>query len=303
MYANVPKKFILDVPIEIPKIAMIVVTSMKSDDHKKSDQYRAGIFGEVYTVDSEGRESIFSRFGTFFDHDNETTIYRQSDVLVSVVQTLYNEGYKHILYVAKTPYTTKFLDKKDDKKELYFMNQELIESLYVAKDMAIYPMHFTLTRAYEARLDRKSRKVALFVDDTSHIQRNLYEDHEGIVPILQLYSGNGLKGNEQRHVYNSLITYQTLNRLYSDDLLNNKIQLAFIDPEGIKPNLIRALLLFHTSRFESNYNITIKVNPYSRLLGDDGVAKKSLIDITWNGKFFKMNMIAYFAYLHTKVFA
>jgi hypothetical protein len=302
MYANVPKKFILDVPIEIPKIAIVVITSMRSDDHKKSDQYRTGVFGEVYVVDSKGKASIFRRFGTFFDHDNET-VYQQSDVLVGMVQTLYNEGYKHILYIAKTPYTTKFLDKKDDQKELYFMNQELIESLYVAKDMAVYPMHFTLTRAYEARLGRQNGKVALFVDDTSHIQRSLYEDHEGIIPILQLYSGNGLKGNEQRHVYNSLITYQTLNRLYNDDLLNNKIQLALIDPEGIKPNLIRALLLLHTSRFESNYNITIKVNPYSRLLGDDGIAKKSLLDITWGEKTYEMNMIAYFAYLHTKVFA
>lgn len=303
MYANVPKVFELDVPILIPKIAIVIITSMKSDDRKQSDQYRTGVFGEVYVVDSVEHVSTLRRFGTFFDYHNNETVYQQSNVLVGMMQTLYNAGYKHILYIAKTPYTTKFLDKEHNQKELYFMRQKMIESLHVAKDMAVYPMHFTLTRAYQARLGKEKRKVALFVDDTSHIQKNLYEDHEGIIPILQLYSGNGLKGNEQRHVYNSLITYQTWRRIYSDEVINNKIQLALIDPDGIKPHLIRALLLLHTSRFESNYNITIKVNPYSRLLGDDGIAKKSILHITWGEKTFKMNMLAYFAYLHTKVFS
>ena len=302
MYENVPKVFKLDVPILIPKIAIVVITSMKSDDRKKSDQFRTGVFGEVYVVDSVGQVSTFRRFSTFFDHHNET-VYQQSNVLVGIMQTLYNAGYKHILYIAKTPYTTKFLDKKNSQKELYFMNQELMESLHVAKDMAVYPMHFTLTRAYHARLGKQKSKVALFADDTSHIQKNLYEDHEGIIPILQLYSGNGLKVSEQRHVYNSLITYQTWRRIYSDEVINNKIQLALIDPDGLKPHLIRALLLLHTSRFESYNNITIKVNPYSRLFGNDGIAKKSILDITWGEKTFKMNMLAYFAYLHTKVFA
>jgi hypothetical protein len=300
MYSNVPKTFAMDVPIRIPKIAIIVITSRKSDDRKRSDQYRTGVFGEVYVIDSQIKTSKLRRFCTFFDHHNET-VYQHSDVLVSIMQKLSEIGYKHILYIARTPYTTKFLDKKNNQKELYFMNQELMESLHITEDMSVYPIHFTLTKAYEARLGKQNQKVALFVDDTSHIQKNLYQDHEGIIPILQLYSGNGLKENEQRHVYNSLITYQTWSRIYSDEVINNKIQSAVIDPDGIKPDLIRALLLLHTSRFESYTKITIKVDPYSRLLGDEGIAKKSLVDISLGKKSFSMNMLAYFSYLQTKV--
>ncbi|TCS95773.1 hypothetical protein [Hazenella coriacea] len=302
VYANVPKKFKLDVPIKIPKIAIVIITSMKSDFQVKGDYYRTGVFGEVYTIDSTGSTSTFRRYGTYFDHYNET-VYEQSKVLVDIVQKLYEEGYRHVLYVAKTPFTTKFLNKKNNQKELYFMNQKLMDSLYVAGDIAIYPLHVTLTRAYEAHEGKQRRKVGLFVDDTSHIQKSLYEDHVGIIPVFQLYSGNGLPVKEQRHVYNSLITYQTWSRIYSDEVMNNKIQSALIDPNGIKPNLIRALVLLHTSRFESKNKPTIKVDPYSRLFGDEGVAKKSGLDVKWGKKAFQMNMLAYFSYLHTKVFA
>jgi hypothetical protein len=300
MYVNIPKVFTLDTSIDIPKIAIVVITSMKTD-FQKGDQYRTGVFGEVYTIDSSGKTSKFQRSDTFFDHYNET-VYEQSKVLVDVIQKLYDAGYKHILYIAKTPYQTKFLNKKNGQIELYFMNQKLMESLYVEKDMAIYPMHVTFTRAYEARFGGRMRRDGLFVEDTSHIQENLYKDHVGIVPVLQLYSGYSLPVKNDRHVYNSLITYQTWSQIYSNEHINQKIQSDLIDPKGIKPHLIRSLLLLHTSQFQSDRNPTLKVDPYSELLGDDGVARKSMWEISWANKTFSINMLAYLSYLHTKVF-
>lgn len=302
MYCNVPKQFALDIPIQIPKIAIVVITSFKTDTQKRGDQYLTGVFGEIYTVESNLKQCIFSRYGTFFYHGNEN-IYKRPDILIGIIKKLYEEGYKQILYIARVPYTTKFLNKRDEPNEMYFMNRDLIESLHFSSDISVYPIHYTITKAFEARSSKSKRKNAFFVDHTSHIQKNLYRNHRGIVPVLQVYSGNELKGNEKRHVYNSLITYQTWSRNYNDEVINNKIQSGVINPDGIKPDLIRALLLFHTSQYASKYNIIVKIDPYSRLLGDDGVIKKSVLEIAFGKKKFKINLLAYFSYLHTKVFA
>lgn len=301
MYANVPQKFQMTVPIQTPKMAIVIITSMKSDDHYQCDQYRTGIFGEVYVIDSEDNTSIFRRYRTFFDHDDEE-VFQRSDVLVSVMKQLYDDGYKDVIYIAKVPYTMKFLKKKDNEMELYFMNAELLKSMQISDDMSIYPMHYTITKVFEAP-HRKKKQGAFFVDNTSHIQKNLYKDHQGIVPILQLYSGKDYPMQKKHKVYNSLITYQTWSRIYPEEIiLNNKIQTAVIAPDGKKKDIIRALLMLHSVRYESSFGNTIKVNPYDRLLDDDGVAKKSKLEVIVGDKMFKSNILAYFSYIQTKVF-
>ncbi|MBR9654988.1 MULTISPECIES: hypothetical protein [Bacillus] len=305
MYSNIAKRFWLETPIKLPKVAIVVVTSMKTDTRNREDEYYTGVFGEVYTIDSRDNQSIFRRYGTFFDFDNEK-IYERSAALVQIMEELSDENYHHVIFIAQTPYTTKFLDKKNAEKELYFMNGDIMESLHVGEHMQVYPMHVGITRAFESHLGKSKHKSGLFVDDTSHIQQHMYRDHKGIIPIFQLYSGNGLKGNAQSHVYNSLITYQTWRQIYSDEVLNSRIQSAVIDPDGHKPDLIRSLLLLHTSRYESSFNITLKVDPYQHLMGDDGVAKKSMVKVEYGSnrypKHFSINMLAYLCYLHRKVF-
>ncbi|MFF2876140.1 hypothetical protein ACFVR2_07440 [Gottfriedia sp. NPDC057991] len=300
MYSRLKKEFHLEEPITTQKIAILTLTSMKCDSVWKGDAYKAGLFGEIYTVDSEGNKSQIRRRKTFFDHNNEQ-MYQNPKLLVDVVRELYEKGYKDILYVAKTPYTTKFIDKKEGQKELYFMSQEIMKALNFASDLSVYPVHYNLTSAYESRQEKGTKNIALYVDDTSHIQQYLYGQHEGIVPIAQFYTGNGLKGQQGRNVYNSMITYQTWAHIYDDKVLNNKIQNALINPKGEKPDLIKALVLLHTSHFEASQNVTIKIDPYKELIGDEGVAKRSLWEVNQGRNRMKMNQLTYFSYVYNQV--
>jgi hypothetical protein len=220
-----------------------------------------------------------------------------------MMHRLYQDGFRHVLFVAKAPYTSTFLNKKEDQKELYFMNEELLTSLLPAEDFRLYPIHYHVKSVHDMRKGNY-QKNALFIEDTSDIQKNLYQDHEGLVPILQLYSGNSLPRKNNPFVYHSLITYQTWNRIYKDEVLNNAIQTGLINPEGIKADLIRALLLLHTVRFEADKKnqMTIVVDPYKRLIGNDGVARRSVIEVPWGDRVIKNNQLAYFSYLHSKVF-
>ena len=309
LYVNVPKMYYLQEPIKTEKIAIIVLTSFKTDTEKKKqegyDQYRTALFGEVFTIQSQSKDgknySLFKRRKSFFDHSDES-IYHQSNVLETIIKELAADGYSEILYIAKTPFTTKFLNKEERKKELYFMNPSLMEKFQLNHKVSVYPIHFSTTRAYEIPGQTDKQESGMYLDDTSHIQKNLFNEHEGIVVFFQLYSGVSIN---KKAVYKSLGTYQTFARIYDDEILNNKILSNLINPDGIKPDLIRALLLLHTSQNEKDSDLRIKVNPYDHLLGDEGVAKRSKLEVKigkYPTKTVQFNVLALLAYMKGKVF-
>lgn len=303
MYTPVCKAFHLNQPIQTPKIAVVSITSMKTDSPRNdSKPCISGIFGEVFGIYSKGKKSCVKRLKTFFDHQKDK-VFQQLPHLADVMFELQQKGFQHVLFVARPPYRSPFQTKGNGKKELYFMNEELLTS-FLKEGFHIYPIHCHVQKVFDYRSEKQKEDgpQGFYIEDTQMLKQ-VYQDHVGLIPILQFYSGEAIKTKE--NFYHSLITYQTWKEMYDNEELNQTIQNGLLNPHGIKGDLMRALLLFHVVHYERSKGISsIKVDPYKDLMGDEGIAKRSVVCVTHpQNKFdFKTHPLAYFAYLHSKVF-
>jgi hypothetical protein len=303
MYAPICKAFRLSQPIRIPKIAIISITSMNTDTPRNGEKpCITGIFGDVYGVYSEGNHSYVKRLNTFFDHQKDK-VFQQLPHLADVMFELQQKGFQHVLFVARPPYRSPFLTKGNGEKELYFMNEELLTS-FLKEGFHIYPIHCHVQKVLDYRSEKQKEDgpQGFYIEDTRMLKQ-VYQDHVGLIPILQFYSGEAIKTKE--NFYHSLITYQTWKEMYDHEELNQTIQNGLLYPHGIKGDLMRALLLFHVVHYErSKGQSSIKVDPYKDLMGDEGIAKRSVVSVNHpqNQFYFKTHPLAYLAYLHSKVF-
>jgi len=80
-------------------------------------------------------------------------------------------------------------------------------------------------------------------------------------------------------LYNGVLAYSTLLNVYQGILDDQDIREGLIYENSLmKDTLLNYLTFFHFSRYEARQNISLKLDPYEKIIGDDSLAAKSIFN-------------------------
>lgn len=291
LYSKVPKYFEEVDMGDLNKMAMIVVTSKKCDNSYEDSENITTLFGDVILFDKKDNKVLCDIHSSFSDNYRDYDLYTNPMILRSKVSSLYEKGYKNILYIAKAPYTSTLnITKKED---LFFMDEKIINFISKGKnDLVIYPLYYD--NFYAIDYKQNDSTEALYIEDTEELKSIIKLKSKSSVSVFNLYSGKCVGNNSNEKRYTSVILYQTLCNLYENKVLNNNINEALIKNSKTKRSIMNFITMYHYARYEGSSKVSIKMNPYSNLMGDDGIFGLSTKEFEL-GKFTKIksNMLAY----------
>ena len=278
-----PKKFILNNNLSNPKInklAIIVVSSRECDRIWQSNYKISNLTGEVIKIDRQQDDSFLVYTSkTISNHDNIRQIHVNPEAIVGEVERLYKDGYRHILYIAKSPYSqTLNLTATEKDDNLYFMSSPVIRNLKGSKeDLKIYPVFFDKYSVVSLRnLGRKS----LYIQDAEELTDIVNDPTRKVAVFFNLFNGIQIGKPEDRY-YNGVISYSTLLNVYDQNIVDTgEIYADLINNDygsGVKTEILQLLTLFHFSRYEAdNKDIQLKLDPYQNIIGDQSVGALSI---------------------------
>ncbi|MFP4296725.1 MAG: hypothetical protein ACLFT0_02575 [Spirulinaceae cyanobacterium] len=276
LYSILPKKFKLSPPSPNPqldKLAIIVVSSRECDRAKNGDYKISNLMGEVTGIYRDEDESIrLYTSGTFCDNYGSQTIHSHPDVLIDEVNKLYQNGFKHFLYIAKSPYSnTLNMTRSEEDEELFFMSKAVISSLKGERDdIKIYPIFYD--KYYAVKL-KNITASSLYIQDTLELANLVEDPSKKAVIFFNLF--NGITVGKDRY-YNGVISYATLLNIYEGILDDQDLRTGLIYDNPLKNELLEFLTLFHFSRYEAASKINLKLDPYQNIIGDDSVGALSI---------------------------
>lgn len=290
LYSLLPKKFTItnsSFPYQpqLDKLALIIISSREADGHKKGGKRIANLYGEVVTIVNDNQGVIVRNDNTFFGNDEKEMMYENPLTLIKEIDRLYKEGFRHFLYIAKSPYSSN-LNVTHDEKDLYFMSKTVLKNLKGNReDIRIYPIFFD--KYFVVRLGSdKNTATSLYIQDTAELSQLFNDESQKSVVFFNLFNGkivgNKDKSNSEKN-YRGVMSYSTLLNTYQEILDNQDIMKALIDDKeenSLKDDILHYLTLFHFSRYEKHEtqgkNFIFKLNPYENIIGDSSIGKKSL---------------------------
>ncbi|EAZ92953.1 hypothetical protein [Crocosphaera chwakensis] len=173
LYSILPKTFKFDnYKPQLDKLAIIAVSSWECDRKWTNTYQKKNMIGEVICLylyrqqDTEDYTIRLDNQGTFSSNYDTEEIYKYPDILINKVTKLYNQGYRHFLYIAKSPYSN-YLNITGEDRELYFMSPDVINALKINKnDINIYPIFFD--KYYVVKL-QELNAASLYIQDTTEL--------------------------------------------------------------------------------------------------------------------------------------
>lgn len=281
LYSVLPKIFYFSDPQHIPqleKLAILIVSSRVCDRNYSSQAKISNLIGEIIGIEKTADQKIvLQRIKTLSANYSYTQIYRDPLILQEAVHELYQEGYRHILYIAKSPYSSTLnLTEETEEEGLFFMSRSVIESLKGNhQDLRIYPIFFDKYYGVSSGISSES----LYIQDTSQLSKIVPASLQSVV-FFNLFNGKKVgKGDEK--FYNGVISYATLLNIYSGILDDEDIRKALIydqQENTLKTDILQYLTLFHFSRYEAVQGISLKLDPYEGMIGDNGVGALSIFN-------------------------
>lgn len=275
LYNILPKKFNYSQQFptsNINKLAIIVVASRECDRSWQGDYKISNLMGEIIKLDTQkdGSITIYTS-KTISNNYNSDLIYQDLDILSQEVDRLYQEGYRHILYIAKSPYSqTLNLTASENDENLYFMSASVIRNFKGNKeDLKIYPVFFD--KYYVVSLQKIGRK-SLYIQDAEELSNIVEDPSKKVAVFFNLFNGIQIGKPEDRY-YNGVISYSTLLNVYDRSIIDTgEIYADLINNDqarGIKTEILQLLTLFHFSRYEADStSIQLKLDPYQNIIGD-----------------------------------
>jgi hypothetical protein len=293
LYSVLPKRFQLDVPAMIStpdaggasggepgieKLAIIIVSSRKSDANVQVPSYIANVFGEVIGLERIAQQTVrLELLSTFSSNQESERMYQVPTAISDEVERCYKQGYRHFLYIARAPYSSMLhITRPDADEEMFFMSKDIIQALMAGRsDCRIYPLY--CDKYYVVNLRRGQKTPALYVDDTRELTSLVTDPRQSSVVFFNLF--NGLTVNRQA-VYNGVVSYATLINVYDDVIYDQYIRSNLLDggqPGSLKREILDFLTLLHFSRYEKNEKaITFKLEPYQSIIGTESVGSLAL---------------------------
>lgn len=285
LYSVIPKNFRFANPADVPsleKTAIIVVSSCECDAGKgNSDRpsRMANLIAEVITIDLlPSQEVQIKNHKRLSANYTNQQLYSEPTIILDTVSNLYHQGYRHLLYLAKTPYTRSLhLSKSEASEDLFFLSVELIKYLSQGyQDLYLYPI---FVEQYYVRKLKDDLALSLSLQDTRQLRELSNDPNQKAVIFFNLFNGITVRTGEDSF-YNGVISYATLLGIYNDLFDDQGIRQNLIYNEGMKNDLLQYLTLFHFSRYEKSRTaqnpISLKLNPYQQIVSDESVSKRSL---------------------------
>ncbi|WP_375495535.1 hypothetical protein [uncultured Nostoc sp.] len=280
LYSVLPKKFRLNTSSQSPqldKLAIIIVSSRESDSKWGSSQKISNLMGEIIGVQMKNGTVKFQLPKTFSENYDHQQMFTEPSTIIDNVTKLYEQGYKHIIYIAKAPYTsTLHMTQTEEDDGLFFMSKNVIRSLKAQReDIKIYPMFFD---KYYAVMLEPNAATSLYIQDTTELTTLVEDPSKQSVVFFNLFNGMIVGKQEERH-YRGVISYATLLNIYKDILDDEDIRKGLIYNGSLKKDILQYLTFFHFSRYQkADKKIHIKLDPYENLIGDKSVGKLSLFN-------------------------
>ncbi|MBR8827012.1 MAG: hypothetical protein DSM107014_03740 [Gomphosphaeria aponina SAG 52.96 = DSM 107014] len=282
LYAVIPKNFHFSNPQDQPKLdkLVIMIVSSRECDAKKGNPNRderiSNLVGEIVTVNRRDNGIIQLRKWKSLSENYPTAeMYRQPVVISDAVSNLYREGYRHFLYIAQTPFTdTLNLTQQTDgdNDQLFFHSKNIIRYLYQQHhEIKLYPIFFD--KYYVRKLDEKLT-TSLYIQDTKELMGLVNDPSQQAVVFFNLFNGITVGKGDDR-IYNGVISYATLLNVYQE-FLDEKGLRQLVDDTEIKNDILQYLTLLHFSRYEKSRDLSLKLEPYQGIIGDDSVGKLAL---------------------------
>ena len=282
MYSILPKKFRFDnvqLSPELDKLAIIVVSSRDSDAKRGNPnrfQRQASLIGEVIGINQLDDTTIqVEMLKTFSENYSVSRLYTEPVILEDVMSQLYQQGYRHFAYISQAPYmSTLHITKTDEDEEMSFMSKKLLRTLKgERRDIKIYPMFFD---KYFVRSFLGDKGKSFYIQDAMELESLSAKGNQQAVMFFNLFNGIKVKQPGEKNFYNGVISYSTLLHIYDGILDDQDLHQGLIYDGEIKDTLLHYLTIFHFSRYEARHNISLKLDPYERIIGDDSVGALSV---------------------------
>lgn len=282
LYSVLPKKFRFTSTAsspELEKLAIIIVSSRESDaprSNKNRLNRIANLMGEVVSVRRLEDGIQVETLKAFSDNYSVRRLYTQPPVLKDTVENLYQQGYRHFLYIAQAPYiSTLHITKSEQDEGLFFMSPTLISFLKSDHpDIKIYPVFF---EKYYVRKQKDPNKTSYYIQDTKELTSLVQDSSKKTVVFFNLFNGITV-GQDEKRFYNGVISYSTVLNMYQDILDDADIYNGLIDDTPLKNDLLQYITLFHFSRYEASPKISLKLDPYKNIIGEESFGVLSLFN-------------------------
>lgn len=280
MYSIIPKKFKfsnVQLAPELDKLAIIVVSSRDSDAKKGNQnrcQRQASLIGEVVGIYRLDDSTIqVEMLKTLSENYSVSRLYSEPLILEDVMSQLYQQGYRNFAYISQAPYmSTLHITKTEEDEELSFMSKKLLRTLKgERRDIKIYPIFFD---KYYVRSFLGDKGKSFYIQDAMELESLFADTSQQAVMFFNLF--NGIRVREEKNFYNGVIYYSTLLNIYQGILDDRDIREGLIYDGAIKNTLLHYLTIFHFSRYEARHNISLKLDPYERIIGDESVGALSI---------------------------
>ncbi|MEO0840787.1 MAG: hypothetical protein AAF063_18015 [Cyanobacteria bacterium J06643_5] len=278
LYSVLPKKFTFsnasESPKEVSNLAIIVISSRESDRRWGSSQKNSNVMGEILGFTCQNGAVKVKLIKTFSDNYPQQQMFSDPTVIIDEVAKLYDKGYQRFIYIAKAPYTSSlYMTQKEEDEGLFFMSKEVIRALKSTHDnIKIYPMFFD--KYYASKLRENIGVSSLYVKDTVELTNIVDDPSKKSVVFFNLFNGITIGGGAERN-YNGVISYATFANIYEGILDNEDIYKGLMFNGNLKNEILNILTLFHFSRYEKADKISLKLNPYENLIGDESVGTLS----------------------------
>ena len=285
LYSVLPRKFRFSDTSDTPtldKLAIIVVSSLESDartGNRNREGRISNLVGEAIGITHQKNDNSIRLhiIKTFSDNYRNQRLYEDPPILLDTVNNLYQQGYRDFLYVAQTPFTSNLnITQSEDDDRLYFMSPKLINNLKGNRDdIKIYPVFFD---KYYVRKSKDLKAASLYIQDTNQLLNVAEDSAQQAVVFFNLFNGISVGSGDDRF-YNGVISYSTLLNIYPGILDDKYIRQGLIDDDSTRKNdLLQYLTLFHFSRFEKTKDISLKLDPYEKIMGEESFNKLSLFN-------------------------
>jgi hypothetical protein len=273
-------------PNALDKLAIIIISSRKSDLHSASTFHLMCVYGEIIGCtrlpDGKLRVEQLSTFAVNEDSDN---LYTTPRTLLDQVRNCSRAGYRHMFYMAKAPYTSHvhFTGKEDDE-ELFFMSPSIIGGVLDAfPEIKLYPMF--CDRYYVAKVSNTAMPESLYVDDTRELQTLITDPNKSTVMFFNVMNGIQIrptKGEKGHRYYYGVVSYATLINMYANPLYDQAIRNNLLDssqPGSLHKDMLDFLAYVHGVRYErrEKRGVQLKLDPYEACLGFDSVGTRAII--------------------------
>jgi hypothetical protein len=281
LYSVLPKKFSFNDASESPKIldklAIIIVSSRESDRSWKSSQKISNVMGEILGFTCQNGAVKVKLIKTFSDNYQQQQVFSHPTVIIDEVAKLYQKGYRRFIYIAKAPYTSSlYMTQKEEDDGLFFMSKQVIRAFKAKHDnIKIYPMFFD--KYYACKFPGTIGVDSLYIQDTVELANIVDDPSKKSMVFFNLFNGFRIPNGPERN-YNGVISYATFANIYKGILDDEDIYRGLIFNGDLKNEILNMLTLFHFSRYEKAKEISLKLNPYENLIGDESVGALSLFN-------------------------